>query len=226
MSAQPFDPLGPAQDATKPGFPSVGVPLQRVAVFFATREGHTKQIAERVAADLRKLGFDVDLFNARRPMPFSFSDYSGVVLAASVHRGSHEKEMAQFVKDHRPELERLTTAFLSITLSEAGAERQDASPAVHEKFVDDVDRTLGKFFEDTNWMPTLVEPVAGALLYSRYNFLVRLVMRRIAKKVGAGTDTSHDYVYTDWVELDKFAGELAAEIRGPQVSRVLSAGQS
>jgi hypothetical protein len=51
--------------------------------------------------------------------------------------------------------------------------------------------------------------VAGALLYSKYNPLVRFVMKRIAKEAGAATDTSRDYEYTDWVGLDRFVVELA-----------------
>jgi menaquinone-dependent protoporphyrinogen oxidase len=107
----------------------------------------------------------------------------------------------------------MTTAFLSVTLSEAGAEKQDATPANHAKFVQDVDAMLTRFFNETKWTPTRVKPVAGALLYSRYNFLLRLIMRSIAKKAGSGTDTSQDYIYTNWVDLDKFVADFAAEIR-------------
>jgi menaquinone-dependent protoporphyrinogen oxidase len=127
--------------------------------------------------------------------------------------------MVQFVKDHRSELERIPTAFLSVTLSEAGAERLDATPAEHAQFAQDVDRMLAKFFKETKWHPLLVKPVAGALLYTRYNYLVRIIMRAIAKKAGASTDTSRDYVYTDWVGLDKFTDGLAEEIqRSPAMS--------
>ena len=56
-----------------------------------------------------------------------------------------------------------------------------------------------------------VKPVAGALLYSKYNPLVRFVMKRIAKEAGAAHDTSRDYEYTDWVGLDRFVDELADE---------------
>jgi len=214
MSSSPFNPLGPAHYASaKPELKSAWQPPKRVGVFFATREGHTQRIAERIAGDLRTLGFDVDLLSVHHPLPFSLSNYSAAVLAASVHGGTHEKEMVQFVKNHRPELEGIKTAFLSVTLSEAGAERQDATLAEHVQFVQDVEKMLGKFFNETQWLPTLSKPVAGALLYTRYNFLVRLVMRRIAKKAGAATDTSRDYVYTDWVGLDKFVAELAEEIQ-------------
>ena len=215
MSSSPFNPLGPAHYSSRePELKPTNQPPIRIGVFFATREGHTQRISERIAADLRTLGFDVDLLAVRHPLPFSLSNYSAAVLAASVHAGSHEKEMVQFVKDHRSELERITTAFLSVTLSEAGAERRDATPIEHAQFVVDVDRMLGKFFKETQWHPTLAKPVAGALLYTHYNFLVRLIMRRIAKKAGGATDTSREYVYTDWVGLDKFVDDLAEEIQG------------
>lgn len=215
MNSSPFNPLGPAHHISNPELQSQSQ-ATRVGVFYATREGHTRQVAERIAADLRNLGFDVDQFDVRRPIPFSLGHYSAAVLAASAHSGNHEAEMVQFVKDHRPELEGMTTAFLSVTLSEAGAERQDTTPAEHTRFVQDVDGMLTTFFNETRWMPTLVKPVAGALLYSRYNFVLRLVMRSIAKKAGGATDTSRDYDYTDWVGLDQFVEELAARVRAAE----------
>jgi len=226
MSSSPFDPLGPAHYSQKAGERLAGQSPTRVGVFFATREGHTQRIAERIAEDLRILGFDVDLLAVRDSLPFSLSNYSAAVLAASVHRGSHEKEMVQFVKDHRSELESMTTAFLSVTLSEAGAERLDATPTEHAQFVQDVEQMLGKFFHETRWHPKLAKPVAGALLYTRYNYLVRVIMRMIAKKVRAATDTSRDYVYTDWVGLDKFVDEVAAEIHAAKPAAGRHSGES
>jgi menaquinone-dependent protoporphyrinogen oxidase len=71
---------------------------------------------------------------------------------------------------------------------------------------------MEKFFVDTGWRPQRVKPIAGALLYSKYNPLVRFVMKRIARKAGTRTDTSRDYEYTDWVSLDRFIDELAEEL--------------
>jgi menaquinone-dependent protoporphyrinogen oxidase len=219
MSSSPFNPLGPAHYDPNREPNLAGQAAKRVGVFFATREGHTREIAERIAADLRTLGFDVDLLDVRQRLPFALSNYTAAVLAASVHSGSHEPEMIRFARDRRAELERMTTAFLSVTLSEAGAERQDATAAEHARFVEDVDAMLTKFFKETKWTPTLVKPVAGAILYSRYNFLLRLVMKSIAKKAGAGTDTSRDHDYTDWVGLDKFVADFAARIGSAKVTQ-------
>jgi menaquinone-dependent protoporphyrinogen oxidase len=186
----------------------------RVAVFFASKEGHTLEIAERITLDLRKDGFDVDLHDVRFPLLYELDHYCAAVLAASVHQGNHENEMIRFVKDHRAELERVPTAFISVSLSEVGAERQEATPAEHIQFVADVNKMLDTFFQQTGWHPTYVKPVAGALSYSKYNFFIRFIMRRIARKQGAGTDTSRDYDYTNWIGLDKFVEDLSGQIRG------------
>src|SRR5215467_13612460 len=68
------------------------------------------------------------------------------------------------------------------------------------------------FFDQTSWHPNRVKPVAGALLYTKYNFIVRFIMKRIAKKAGAATDTSRDYEYTDWLSLNRFIDEFADEL--------------
>jgi menaquinone-dependent protoporphyrinogen oxidase len=183
--------------------------MQSISVLYATREGHTQRIAEHVAAELRGHGCTVTVTNVGDPAaPQRLHDCDAAILAASVHAGRHEAEMLRFVTTYRGELERLPTAFLSITLSEAGAERSDATPEAHVQFVADVQQVLDKFFTDTGWQPQHVLPVAGALLYTRYNFLIKLVMKHIATRAGGSTDTSRDHDYTDWVALDHFVAAL------------------
>ena len=220
MSQSPFQPIGPAHYAPmQKDLELNNRPGLRVGVFFATREGHTKHVGEHIAASLRAHGFDVDVLDVRRPLPFSLDNYAGAILAASVHSGNHEPEMVKFVKRHRSELERIATAFLSVTLSEAGAERIEASPSEHAQFVRDVNQMLDRFFQQTKWHPTRDKPVAGALLYTRYNFLLRLIMKSIARKAGSGTDTSRDYDFTDWARLDHFIADFEESIRSMAASK-------
>ena len=181
----------------------------RAAVFYATREGHTRHIANRIAIDLRALGAEVDLFDVRAGSPVEWSAYSAAVVAASVHVGHHEREMITFVRRHRPELERRSAAFISVTLSEAGAENLMRSDAERERAAADVQRMIDVFVKKTGWRPARALPVAGALAYSRYNVFVRFIMKRIAREAGAPTDTSRDYVFTDWPALDRFVATLA-----------------
>lgn len=190
--------------------------MRPVAVFYATREGHTRRIAEHVAATLRARGLDAVVGDVRaRRAALPPGPYAGVVVAASVHAGRHETEMIRFVKEHRAEIESVPNAFISVTLSEAGAERSDATPAEHARFVSDVQKVIDRFLDQTGWRPKHIKPVAGALLYTQYNFLIRLVMKRIARAEGGSTDTSRDHDYTEWAALDRFVAELADEISPP-----------
>jgi menaquinone-dependent protoporphyrinogen oxidase len=184
-----------------------------VAVLYGTFTGHTRVIAERVAADLGALGLRPEIHSVHGLEAFAPENYAAAVLAAPVEMGKHEKAMVQFVKVHRAALERLPAAFISVSLSEAGAERGSETPEKHARFVADVNMMLERFFLETGWRPTVVLPVAGAISYSHYNFLVRFIMKQIAKKEGGGTDTSRDYEYTDWDALDAFVKEFAQKIR-------------
>lgn len=184
--------------------------MQSICVLYATREGHAAKVAAHFAQALIERGLQVDLFEVR-DFPFQLNVYQAVVLAASVHGGHHEKEMVRFVRENRRPLEAMHSAFLSITLSEAGAERIDATAEEHAGFVNDVQLMLERFYDETGWHPEHVKPVAGALAYSKYNFLVKLMMRRIARQAGGSTDTSHDVEYTNWADLEAYASQLAGE---------------
>ena len=183
------------------------------AIFYATREGHTRRIAEHIAAALRAKQVDVDVYDVRHLALLDWSRYAIACVAASVHVGHHEREMIDFVTRHRAELERLGAVFLSVTLSEAGAEDVRAPKERRTQAAADAQRMIDVFVEETGWRPAHALPVAGALAYSRYNFIVRFVMKRIARKNGAPTDTSCDYELTDWAALDRFVGETLTGAR-------------
>jgi menaquinone-dependent protoporphyrinogen oxidase len=183
----------------------------KIAIFYATREGQTHKIAEHVAAQLRLHGDEADVFNLkdleRAPQAFDWSPYDSACVAASVHAGHHEREAVRFAHEHRAELERVGAAFLSVTLSEAGAEDMTQPIDRRQEAAADARRMVDVFIAETGWHPIHTLSVAGALAYSHYNFFVRWIMKRIARKAGAPTDTSRDYEFTDWKTLDAFVAE-------------------
>ncbi len=188
--------------------------MKPVLVAFATREGQTRKIAEHVAATIRARGDQEDLLDLRSGarVDLDLTGYAAIVLAASVHLGKHEGEMVDFVKAHHEELEHLPTAFLSVSLSEAGVEDMTATFEARSKAAIDVKRMIDDFCHQTGLHPSRVWPVAGALMYSEYGALVRFVMRRIAKRAGQSTDTTHDHEYTDWKGLHRFVDALMMEL--------------
>lgn len=183
--------------------------MKPILVVYATREGHTRRIAEHIAATVRARGHQAAVVDAAHlPEGFSVDNYAAAVVAASVHTGKHEKEIVEFVKLYRAELERILAVFLSVSLSEAGAEDPAASLEHRARAAADVQRMIDAFLKETGWHPSKVRAAAGALSYTKYNFLVRFVMKRIAKSQGASTDTSRDHELTDWEALDHIVDEL------------------
>ena len=177
----------------------------RAAVFYATREGQARRVAERASTDLRGQHVEVDLFDVRQLRGrVDWTAYSSAFVVASVHVGHHEREMVRFVRQHVKELDALSAAFLSVSLSQAGVQDEKAPIEKRDRARADVERMMEVFSRETGWTPHRRLAVAGALAYSRYNFLVRLVMKRIARQAGASTDTSRDWEFTDWPAVDRF----------------------
>ena len=120
--------------------------------------------------------------------------------------------MTAFVRLHLVELERIPAAFLSVSLSEAGAEDAAAPSGLRERGAADAKAMVERFLAETGWRPARVKAVAGALPYTKYNFILRFVMKHIARKAGQSTDTSRDREYTDWAELDDFIEEFVQRL--------------
>jgi menaquinone-dependent protoporphyrinogen oxidase len=180
-------------------------------VLYATREGHTEEIAEHLRETMTKRGLVAQVLNAADlPDNFRLADYEGALIAASVHSQRHEPEMVKFVKTYRDELESMPTVLLSVSLAEAGAEDPQGSPEHRAKSAADVQRMIDQFLTETGWHPSKIKAVAGALMYSKYNFFIRFIMKRIAAHEGGDTDTSRNYDYTDWAALDRLVDELAS----------------
>ena len=187
--------------------------MKPLLIVYATREGQTRRIAEHLAAEVRIRGRAAEVAEARDVRSsLELTKYSAVVVAASVHAGKHEREMVAFVRAHREGLERMPTAFLSVSLAEGGAEDSAAPPDARARSRQEVQEMIDTFFQETGWHPGRVKPVAGALLYTKYNFIIRFIMKQIVKKKGGSTDTSRDHEYTDWAALDRFVGELLHDV--------------
>jgi menaquinone-dependent protoporphyrinogen oxidase len=186
--------------------------MANIAILYATREGHTRRIAEQAAEIARAHGFvPVVRDVADVEEPFALESFDAALIAASVHAGRHEREMVEFVRRHRLQLERIPAAFLSVSLSETTVEDASKPDDARARSRADVQRMLEEFYTSSGWRPKYAKPVAGALLYMHYGILLRFVMKRIAKKAGGPTDTSRDYEFTDWVALESFVKQFLEE---------------
>ena len=177
-----------------------------VPVFYATTEGQTRRIAERVVAQLLELGLDSRAIRiaSAEAGAIDWRQVRGACVAASLHRQHHQPEAVAFATRYHHELSAVPSLFISVSLSAAS------------KNVNEV-RAAAKLAEalplETGWTPWKVAAVAGRLAYTQYNWVVRWMMRRIALKEGASGDTSRDHEYTDWDEITRLTDRLAYQVR-------------
>jgi len=172
--------------------------MAHVLIVYGTTEGQTAKIAQHIADAGRRLGHTVDVVHA----PEIAGDgagpgaYDAAVVGASVHEGRYQRAVADFTKAHRDWLTARPSAFFSVSMAAASKNPEE---------VEEIRRIMGAFLESTGWAPAMTESFAGALKYTEYNWLKRMIMKQIAKHEGGATDTSRDYEYTDWVQVDAFA---------------------
>jgi menaquinone-dependent protoporphyrinogen oxidase len=179
--------------------------MARILLVYGTREGHTAHLADDIAITLEAESHRVDVRNLLHDHP-SADAYDAVVVGASVHAHGYEREVRHWVRAHRDELWSMPSAFFSVCLSSANRDTKSNA---------EVDAVIDSFVEDTGWKPRLVGRFAGAIAYSKYNWFIKRVIRRIVRHETNGQyqDMSRDYDLTDYDEVTAFAKTFADMVR-------------
>jgi menaquinone-dependent protoporphyrinogen IX oxidase len=177
---------------------------RRILVVYGTSYGQTARIARRMAAVLRKSGESVTLVNSAAGWhEIAPSEFDAIIVGGSIIRGRHQREITHFVSANRDALNAMPSAFFSV--SGAAASVQDASHAEARRFVTE-------FLRRTGWCPTVTETIGGAMAYTKYNPILRWIVRRASKPWGGPTDTSRDHEFTDWAQVERFVTAFAGTL--------------
>ena len=176
--------------------------MARILIVFGTTHGHTAKISSRMTGTLRTAGHDVSAVNAAAHPP-SPAGYDAVLVASSIHAGYFPKEVTHWVHRYAEVLNSLPTGFMSVCL---GVLQNDAAVREEIRSIND------RFLLGCGWRPRSTVTVAGALAYTKYNLVTRWMMRNIAARAGGDTDTSRDYEYTDWAQVEAFCEAFAAAL--------------
>jgi menaquinone-dependent protoporphyrinogen oxidase len=177
--------------------------MSRILLLYASTEGQTALIAERIARSLRDKAHSVELLPADTdPAQLEPADYDGVMVGASIHYGHHPAYLHKLIRRHANALAGRPSAFFSVSLSAGGPRPKPAAAR----------RYLEKFLRKNAWRPHMTASFAGAVRYSVYGPIKRRVMIVFVGLGGGETDTSRDYEYTDWDAVDRFADAYAQRL--------------
>jgi menaquinone-dependent protoporphyrinogen oxidase len=179
-----------------------------IPVFYATTEGQTRRIAEHLVAIFREKGFTSRAFDVAS----SEADYldwacvRAVLVGASLHAVRHQRAADAFVRDHIVDLNAHPSAFFSVSLTAA-------SPTAAER--DEAARIAAKLPAHAGWHPREIACIGGRLAYTQYGLLTRFIMKWIARRHGAPTDTSQDYEFTNWDDVARLADAVVQMVAAP-----------
>jgi menaquinone-dependent protoporphyrinogen oxidase len=189
----------------------------RVLIAYGTAKGQTRKIAEFLAQRFREQAHGVELcelsLRQSEPEPEHFD---AIIVASPMLMGGYMRPVVRFAQHCRAELEAKPSAFVSVSMSAASDNQEEAQAELGKR--------VALFAKKTGWTPAKVEHVAGALAYTTYDFFTRWVMKRIAHSEGRDLPTTRDYEFTDWQALAAFAdGFLASAQPAEQKAHVAMA---
>jgi menaquinone-dependent protoporphyrinogen oxidase len=180
--------------------------MSTILVVCHTSEGQTARVADHVVAVLQSLGDEVEVHDvAGAPAP---EYYDGVVVGDSVHAVHHSRALTRYLRDHVAVLNKLPAALFEVWLG-------PPDPHLPGPGAEALVREL---FERTGFDPDLVGLFAGSLVYTKYGWLQRRVVRAISRRAGDEIDLRHDHEYTDWQAVEQFARDVHVLVQASAVA--------
>jgi menaquinone-dependent protoporphyrinogen oxidase len=185
--------------------------MTKILIAYGTTEGQTARIADHIADVIQKRGIEAQALDLKRSTHVPLDDYDAVIVGGSIHMGKHQNDVADFVSTNRSALERLRSAFFSVSLAAHGD-------------LENAEAYVANFEQQTGWHPTKVGLFGGALLYRQYGLFRRYMMKRIVrdKPGGLSADTSRDHSYTDWAQVERFVEDFLERVVPQDTAKIKS----
>lgn len=159
--------------------------MARVLVVYGTGEGQTVRVPARIEEVLADRAHDVTVIDIEDAESAAVPEqFDAILVGSSIHVGSHHEAISEYVETNLNGVSARPSAFFQLSLSSAVDNEEGRAEAA--RYVDDL-------LEAVDWHPNRIGLFGGALRYSKYGFLKRLLMKRIAKNATGDVDTSQDY---------------------------------
>lgn len=173
--------------------------MNKLLIIYATVDGQAELIARRIAQTASRSGVEAAVRNVRDKPAADLTRCGSVIIVASVRYGRHSRAITRFVRANRERLASLPSALVSVSGSAVdAATRPEAEQYVHD------------FLRITGWTPAEQLLIGGAVKFTKYNFLIRLITRRAFAAKGVTIDSRRDHDFTDWQAVERFAEDFVA----------------
>ena len=171
----------------------------KLLILYSTVDGHTKHICEYISEKLNKKK-EITIASIEESNQYHLSDFSEIVLGASVRYGYHRKNVYEFINTNKETLEKKKTAFFSLNLTARKPEKN--TPETNPYII--------KFLKKVEWEPTIKGVFAGRLDYPSLDCANKLAILFIMVITNGPKDISQVYELTDWKKVDELIESISS----------------
>ena len=177
----------------------------RIALYYATRDGQSRRIAEHIAGRLAEAGIGASARDlaAALPADLDLAAAAVVVLVAAVRYGRHLPEADRLLAVYRSLQSPPPLALASVNLTARKPGKTSVAGNVY----------LRKLIARHRLAPAVAVAFAGRLDYRRYGWRDRWIIRFIMLLTGGPTDPTTCIEYTSWPAVGDFAASVIALLR-------------
>lgn len=177
----------------------------RVLVLYSTVDGHTREIADRLATIFADSGVSADVQALTPDYDDDPSNYDALVIGASIRYGKHRPEVAAFINEHHAYLASTPSTFFSVNAVARKPAKQSPETNPYVK----------KFLGTIAWQPALVGIFAGKIDYPSYGAFDRHMIRFIMWMTKGPTDLAGTFEFTDWEAVDRYGRDIIQSLETP-----------
>ena len=171
--------------------------MANTLIIYSSTDGHTKTICKRLPNFL-KHDDEIKIISLKEVKKFDLSEFSKIIIGASIRYGKHSKELYKFIDLNKDVLNQKQSVFFSVNV----VARKP------EKSMPETNPYIKKFLKISKWKPKKIGVFAGKVDYPNYGFFDKYIIKLIMFITNGPTDTSQCYEFTDWSKVDQFAKEL------------------
>jgi menaquinone-dependent protoporphyrinogen oxidase len=171
---------------------------KKILLVYSTTDGQTTAICEKIKSVLIENNL-VDLIPINKFQEKELKNYDQVIVGASIRYGKHKPEVYKFIKTHQNDLKTKITGFFSVNVV---ARKPNKNTPLTNPY-------MKKFLEIVNWEPNYLAVFAGKIDYQKYRFIDRHMIRLIMFITKGPTDLKGVFEFTDWQNVENFAGQFS-----------------
>jgi menaquinone-dependent protoporphyrinogen oxidase len=173
--------------------------MAHILILYSTTDGHTLEICQRLQQIIEQDSHRVTMKCVDDDPAIDIAAYDKVVVGARIRYGKHTPQVFEFARSHRQALDAKPNAFFTVNV----VARKP------EKNAPETNPYMRKFLAQSAWRPKELAVFAGRIVYARYSFWDRQIIRFIMWMTKGPTAADTDVDFTDWKKVEAFGRRVA-----------------